>query len=779
MKDSFPNSVRPILAFLLGTVGQLAVAQTSWHFEFTNGLPVKLVWQTQPGLTYNLQLSSSLPAWTQVPGFPKAATNVVMDYSFAPGARGFFWITALPSGQGWQPQALPGLPAGSTFSLAALSALDTNQLWACGSVNPSGDVSVLRTSDGGGTWTIACRSSSLGFFSRLQMISPSTGFAGGTGLRNTSDGGTTWQREQNNIPNPPGAYHDVGPDGYVYGLTAVDASHIWTAGYDGYSAGIIYHRVPERPQPDPLNPNGNTPWWLEWGAEHHGMYGISAVNQTTALAVGYAGFIWMTTDGVSWVQQTSNTGVPLNDVAALSANTAWVVGDGGTILKTTDAGTNWVAQTSGTTENLKKISAVNSSVAWAVGTTGTLLKTTDGGTTWAPQFSGTMAALSSVVAVDTNSAWVVGEGNTILHTIDGGRGAWPAPVITSVTPKLFGADSWSPATVTITGMGLHGGRVTVNFGSTASESVTWINTSTLQALAPNGTAGTLNLTVINEDGQSGTLSNAVTFLPEPLMTAYSPLHGLASGGYQITVDGFNLQTVASAQFYNYTTSEYESLPTTVVNSTRVLVTVPAAESRATGRAMLILHTAETQAVSGNDFWLDPPGGPTFAINSITPRSGPVGTKLTVTGVGFSTNVALTCGIPVTITNRSATQLIGNVPYSSAGLCYVEVVNNGTDYASVDPAFQLTSGTAPAVSQVSPISGSTVGGTSVTLTGSGFQSTDTVTFDGYQAKVVSRAGTTNMVVLSPPHPTGAVSVFIMPEYLTRAVAIQSGGFTYGP
>ena len=108
-----------------------------------------------------------------------------------------------------------------------------------------------------------------------------------------------------------------------------------------------------------------------------------------------------------------------------------------------------------------------------------------------------------------------------------------------------------------------------------------------------------------------------------------------------------------------------------------------------------------------------------------------------------------------------------------------MVNNGTDYASVDPAFQLTSGTAPAVSQVSPISGSTVGGTSVTLTGSGFQSTDTVTFDGYQAKVVSRAGTTNMVVLSPPHPAGAVSVFIMPEYLTRAVAIQSGGFTYGP
>lgn len=567
---------------------------------------------------------------------------------------------------------------------------------------------------------------------------------------------------------------DVGPDGYVYGLTVVDQNHIWTAGYDGSIAGVIYHRVPERPQPDPANPSGNTPWWLEWAWNYRGMYGISAVNQSTAWAVGYAGFIWKTTEGGSWVQQTSNTGVPLNDVAALDPNTAWAVGDAGTILKTTDGSSNWVAQTSGTAENLRKISAVNSSVAWAAGANGTLLKTTDGGTTWAPQFSGTSVALSSVVAVDTNSAWAVGDGNTILHTTDGGRGAWPAPTITGVSPNLFG-ESGSPATVTITGMGLHGGRVTVNFGSTASESVTWISTATLRALAPNGIVGTFDLTVINEDGQSGTLSNAVTFLPSPLMTAYSPLHGPASGGYQITVDGFNLQTVANAQFYNYTTSEFESLQTTVVNSTRVLVTVPMSATRPTGRANLILNTAETQGVSGNDFLLDPPGGPTFAIDSITPRTGPMGTKLIVTGVGFSPNATLTCGNPVTVTNRSATQLIGNV-YGAAGLCAVDVGNNDTDWVSIYPAFLLTSGTAPVLSQVSPALGSSAGGTSTTLTGTGFQSDDTVTFDGYQAKVLSRTAT-SMVVISPPHPAGTVSVFIMPQYLARPVAIRPGSFTY--
>jgi IPT/TIG domain len=69
-----------------------------------------------------------------------------------------------------------------------------------------------------------------------------------------------------------------------------------------------------------------------------------------------------------------------------------------------------------------------------------------------------------------------------------------------------------------------------------------------------------------------------------------------------------------------------------------------------------------------------------------------------------------------------------------------------------------------------------GGTSVTLTGTGFQATDTVTFDGYQAKVVSRTAT-SIVVLTPPRPAGVVSFFIMTQNLARPVAIQTGGFTY--
>lgn len=752
-----------------------AIGQAPWHFEFDGGRPVKLVWQTEPGQTYNLRETADLPSWTPVPGFPKVADGTVMEHSFVPGTRRFFHITTAAVGGGWQMTGLPALPAGSAFTFYAVSALDALQVWVSGSINPSGDTCVLRTGDGGAAWALAYRAGGVGWFGELQMASTNAGFAAGLGVCYTTDGGVTWHREQNNIPNPPGGYHNVGPDGYVYGMAVVDADHVWTAGYDGYIAGVIYHRVPGRPQPDPANPNYYTPWWLEWAVNYRGMYGISAVNQTTAWAVGYAGFIWKTTDGQGWGQQTSPTGVSLQDVDAVDASTAWAVGDGGTILKTTDGGTIWTAQTSATTENLRRIAAVNSSVAWAVGGGGVILHTSDGGTTWTRQFSGTTATLHGVAAVDANTAWVVGEGNTVLRTTDGGLGSWPAPAITGVTPNVVGERSGPQMTVTVTGAGFRGGNVAVTFGSTPAESVTWVNESTLRVVAPQGPAGTFKLTLANEDGQQATLPRAVTFVPEPVIKSYGPFHGPANGGYQITVDGFNLQTVNSAKFY-ISGSDPETLGVSVIDSTRVLVTVPESTTRPAGRAFLLLTTAQNQGIDAEDFLLDPAGGPTFAVSSVTPASGAVNTTVTVTGVGFSPTATLElCGRNQTVTSRSSTQLVAKV-FGDPGLGELYVINSESDSVYVYPAFLLTSGTVPTVSQVTPGSGPSAGGTSVTITGTGFLSTDTVTFDGYAAEITSRTST-SMVVTVPPHSPGTVSVIVMSDDLERSAAILPGGFTY--
>ena len=80
----------------------------------------------------------------------------------------------------------------------------------------------------------------------------------------------------------------------------------------------------------------------------------------------------------------------LNAMSAFDANTAWAVGDGGVILKTTNGGTDWVDQTWSTTNttDLTGVAAVSANVAWAVGEGGLIIKTTNGGTDWTPQATG-------------------------------------------------------------------------------------------------------------------------------------------------------------------------------------------------------------------------------------------------------------------------------------------------------------------------------------------------------------------------------------------------------
>ena len=130
-------------------------------------------------------------------------------------------------------------------------------------------------------------------------------------------------------------------------------------------------------------------------------------------------------DPSGWYAQSSGTTSDLYGVSAVDGDTAWAVGNGGTILKTTDGGASWSPQASGTTDNLVGVSAVDADTAWAVGYT-SILKTDDGGSTWTTQYELANGMLSGVSAADGNHAWAVG-GTTpypgeglILFTGDGG-----------------------------------------------------------------------------------------------------------------------------------------------------------------------------------------------------------------------------------------------------------------------------------------------------------------------------------------------------------------------
>ena len=69
----------------------------------------------------------------------------------------------------------------------------------------------------------------------------------------------------------------------------------------------------------------------------------------------------------------------------------------------------WSAANSGTTNNLNGAYLLDSGIAFVVGDAGTILKSTDAGATWAPLLSGTTNALHEVYFFDGNQGVVVGD----------------------------------------------------------------------------------------------------------------------------------------------------------------------------------------------------------------------------------------------------------------------------------------------------------------------------------------------------------------------------------
>ncbi len=88
----------------------------------------------------------------------------------------------------------------------------------------------------------------------------------------------------------------------------------------------------------------------------------------------------------TWVWQNPlPQGNPIKDVYMFDANTAIVVGEGGVIMKTNDAGSSWEVQDSGVDNLLNSVHFINENIGWIVGDNNTILKTTDGGLNWITQ----------------------------------------------------------------------------------------------------------------------------------------------------------------------------------------------------------------------------------------------------------------------------------------------------------------------------------------------------------------------------------------------------------
>src|SRR5262249_39959421 len=127
-----------------------------------------------------------------------------------------------------------------------------------------------------------------------------------------------------------------------------------------------------------------------------------------------------------------------------------------------------------------------------------------------------------------------------------------------------------------------------------------------------------------------------------------------------------------------------------------------------------------------------------------------------------------------ISVTSSTSISATTPAHSAGAVNVVVTNADGQSGSLPGGFTYTN-PPPTVSAVSPTSGSVNGGTTVTVTGTGFLSGATVKFGGIAATGIAVNSSKSSTATTPAHGAGTVDVSVTNS--DGQSGTLTNGFTY--
>lgn len=195
-----------------------------------------------------------------------------------------------------------------------------------------------------------------------------------------------------------------------------DPSHGWAAGYLNLirttDAGSTWARVT---LPSPPNFSGNLRAAAFPDAD-------TLVVATGNWPTAYINYLLSSRDaGQTWSSFAIPGNRPINDIRfAGGARRGVAVGDGGTILRTTDGGLTWQAAASGTTTTLSEVIWQDAQTLYALG--GVVLKSTDGGASW-QQVAGLFPPGTKQALFPTPQLGFV-RTNTEIHRTTNGGASW-------------------------------------------------------------------------------------------------------------------------------------------------------------------------------------------------------------------------------------------------------------------------------------------------------------------------------------------------------------------
>jgi hypothetical protein len=370
---------------------------------------------------------------------------------------------------------------------------------------------------------------------------------------------------------------------------------------------------------------------------------------------------------------------------------------------------------------------------------------------------------------------------SIAKMVQLGQSTGSSPTVTSVAPN--NGPTAGGTGVTITGTNFASGA-TVTFGGTAATNVVVVNSTTITATTPANAAGAVTV-MVTVNGQSGSLTNGFTyngavpisFAQVAAATPQSPTATVAlaypgaqtAGDLNIVVVGWNDATATVQSVKDSANNSYSvaigptsgtALRQSIYYAANILggsntVTVTFSQAAVAPDVRILEYRGVTKldvtaGASGNSASASSGAATTTSANELIFGANTVFTGNIGAGSGFTTRI-----ITVPDSDLAEDQVVtstglyaATAPLTSSGPWVMQMVT-----------FSAVSGPVPTVSNVAPNSGSTAGGTAVTITGTNFAAGATVTFGSTAATNVVVANSTTITATTPAGSAGTVTVTV--------------------
>lgn len=328
-------------------------------------------------------------------------------------------------------------------------------------------------------------------------------------------------------------------------------------------------------------------------------------------------------------------------------------------------------------------------------------------------------------------SYTINGGGTTSSAGTGAAGITPTPLtVTETAPSITAMSPTVGGVAGGTTVAIDGTRFLtatgVTFGGVPATSFTIISQTRINAVAPAGTAGTVQVAVTNAAATTpDTAADDFTYLEPPTLTASFaptsiPANGTTQAAVTVTIDNPNS-----------------------VNLTGVGITSATLPSGLRGAGLFSTCS-----------------GGTATLN--------VGTgALTLSGVTIPANASCTLVVGVTSTTPGVYAFTTGQPTGAFGTGTAAATSNS-----------LTVLALPAVTSLSPASGPLAGGTAVTITGTAFTGATRVSFGSVDVPAASFTSVrdTQIVVPAPAGSAGTVRVSVTTPQGTSPDAAQDD-FTY--